>query len=586
MGTDAGLCPENWPANPEVVDNTFTRESIMHRSHFACAASFLFLASAAPVVAQVQGPSSSQTPYLVAAPGSGVRITSIFTTGDSVNSAPDGTPYRMLGTPDGLGAFLDDDVDDELESDGQIPTGTFTLLMNHEFVAGAGTTLHAHGAVGGAFASQWSIDRQTLQVGHGQDLIQQTYLWNPPTSAYALGTTGFARFCSSTLPQRSAFYDKASKTGTKRRILMNGEENGALGRAFAHVVSGPNAGTSYELPRLGKLSFENAVPNPATGIKTLLAASDDFALPGGGELYMYLGTKQNSGTDIDKAGLTNGSLFGIAVNGIPDEDRLAGIPSGSRFSMVNHGDVSHINGAELQAMDDATNVTKFLRAEDGNWDPRNPRDYYFATTDRYDQTRDTPPGATVGRSRLYRLRFDDLSNPAAGGTIDKLLDGTEGYQQLDNMTIDRYGHVLLEEDPGAVSYLAKIWQYDIASGGLKLLAQHDPARFLPGSADFLTIDEEASGIIDASDILGPGWFLLDVQAHYANGLELVEGGQLLALYNPDSNPQFAGVAIPEPGSVVTLLTLAAACGPRRRRWTRVRGRQVSGHRRSSGGSCL
>ena len=89
--------------------------------------------------------------------------------------------------------------------------------------------------------------------------------WNPTTGAYESGTTGFVRFCSSTLAARSAFYDKDSKTGTKRTILMNGEENGALGRAFAHVVTGPNAGTSYELPRLGKLSFENAVPNLATG---------------------------------------------------------------------------------------------------------------------------------------------------------------------------------------------------------------------------------------------------------------------------------------------------------------------------------
>ena len=471
----------------------------------------------------------------------------------------------MLGTPDGLGAFSDDDVDDELEGDGQIRAGTFTLLLNHELLAGAGTTLHAHGAVGVAFVSRWSIDPQTLQVLHGQDLIQQTFLWNPTSSAYEAGTTRFARFCSATLPQRSAFYDKATKTGTKRRLYMNGEENGSAGRAFAHIVSGPNAGTSYELPRLGRLSFENAVPNPASGIKTLVAASDDFALPSGGELYMYLGTKQSSGTDIDKAGLTNGSLFGIAVDGIPDEDRLTGIASGTRFSMVNHGDVSHINGAQLQALDDATNVTKFLRVEDSNWDPHNPRDYYFVTTDRYDTTRDTPPGTTVGRSRLYRLRFDDLNNPAAGGTIDKLLDGTEGYQQLDNMTIDKHGHLLLEEDPGAVSYLAKIWQYDITSGGLKLLAQHDPSRFSPGGADFLTIDEESSGIIDASDILGAGWFLLDVQAHYNNGPELVEGGQLLALYNPDSNPRFAGVLIPEPGSIVTLLTLAAACGLHRGR---------------------
>jgi hypothetical protein len=33
-------------------------------------------------------------------------------------------------------------------------------------------------------------------------------------------------------------------------------------------------------------------------------------------------------------------------------------------------------------------------------------------------------------------------------------------------------------------------------------------------------------------VIAPDWFLLDVQAHYATGSELVEGGQLLAIYDP------------------------------------------------------
>ena len=533
----------------------------MKRSLLARRLGLLSSVVTAPAMAQLQGPSSTQTPYLLPAPGTGVKIISVLTTGDSVNPAPDATPYRMLGIPDGLGAFIQDDEDSGNPN-------AFTLLMNHEIGAGLGTTAHAHGAIGGAFVSQWSIDRSTLQVLHGQDLIQQVNLWNPTSGAYEPGTTGFVRFCSSTLAARSAFYDKESKTGTKRTILMNGEENGSLGRAFAHVIGGPNAGTTYELPRLGKLSFENAVPNPATGRLTLVAGTDDFALPTGGEVYMYLGTKQDTGTEVDKAGLTNGSLFGIAVNGIPDEDRLTGIPSGTRFSMVNHGDVSGLDGNQLQTLGDSANTTKFLRPEDGHWDPKNPRDFYFATTDRYDQTRDTPPGTTVGRSRLYRLRFEDLANPTAGGTIDMLIDGTEGAQQLDNMTIDGRGHVLLTEDPGAVSRLAKLWQYDIATDSLKLIAEHDPARFSPSAAGFLTIDEEASGIIDASDILGPGWFLLDVQAHYPNGPELVEGGQLLALYNPDSDPGLAAMRVPEPTTAAAILTLWAASGLRRRQMRR------------------
>jgi hypothetical protein len=71
------------------------------------------------------------------------------------------------------------------------------------------------------------------------------------------------------------------------------------------------------------------------------------------------------------------------------------------------------------------------------------------------------------------------------------------------------------------------------------VAQHDPARFgnitVPATAPF-NQDEESSGIIDVSSILGEGWYLPDVQAHYSITGELVEGGQLLALHVPPGKP--------------------------------------------------
>ncbi len=61
----------------------------------------------------------------------------------------------------------------------------------------------------------------------------------------------------------------------------------------------------------------------------------------------------------------------------------------------------------------------------------------------------------------------------------------------------------------------------------------------PATAPF-NIDEETSGVIDMQNILGPGWYLLDAQAHYTTGIpaDLVEGGQLLALYNPATANSF------------------------------------------------
>lgn len=53
----------------------------------------------------ITGPSSSQSPYLLRAQP-GVVTVSLLTVGDSVNLKPDGmTPYRMVGIPDGLGAY-------------------------------------------------------------------------------------------------------------------------------------------------------------------------------------------------------------------------------------------------------------------------------------------------------------------------------------------------------------------------------------------------------------------------------------------------------------------------------------------------
>jgi hypothetical protein len=105
---------------------------------------------------------------------------------------------------------------------------------------------------------------------------------------------------------------------------------------------------------------------------------------------------------------------------------------------------------------------------------------------------------------------------------------------LDNVTIDHRGRILMDEDPGNTDRSAKIWLYDISSGEFVQIGEHNPTFFDPtiiNNSRFLTQDEESSGIIDVADILGKGWFLLDVQGHKANpDPELVEFGQLLAMY--------------------------------------------------------
>jgi hypothetical protein len=451
------------------------------------------------------GPSSSQSPYVLPSQP-GVVTKSLLTVGDSVNLKPDGTPYRMVGIPDGLGAFDNGD-------------GTFTVLMNHELGGTAGVE-RAHGATG-AFVSKWTIRKDDLSVVAGEDLIEQVAIWDTDAAAYDDPTTGvvISRLCSADLPLPTALFNSASGNGYNGRIFFDGEEV-AGGRAFAHLLDG----TSYELPWMGKAAWENILANPGTGDKTVVAGFDDTTP---GQVYIYAGQKnQSTGSPIEDAGLIGGNLYGIQVPDFPTEPE-DGIPSGTRFKVHDFGDASAKTAAQIEAEGDAAGVTDFFRPEDGAWDPERPSDLYFNTTANFD-----------GNSRVWRLRFDDPSNPAGGGEIDMLLKGeedggtSEKHRMLDNMTINRHGQLVLQEDPGNQAYLARIWLYDIASDKLTEAAHHDPARFAPPSPA-LTQDEESSGVIDVSSILGSGWYLLDVQAHYNPGdPELVEGGQLLAMRIP------------------------------------------------------
>jgi hypothetical protein len=480
------------------------------------------MATTVALAADITGPSSSQSPYVVRSQP-GVVSKAILTVGDSVPKAGGGT-YRMVGIPDGLGAFDNGN-------------GTFTVLMNHELGNTVGA-VRAHGGIG-AFVSRWVIDKGSLEVVSGQDLIQNVATWNTATTSYNAPAKGavFNRFCSASLPDVSALY-AGGNLGYDGRLFMDGEETSG-GRAFAHALDG----TSWELPRLGKFAFENALARPGGFAKTVVIAQDDTSGSGGapnGEVYVYIGNKQSTGSPVDKAGLTNGALYGIKVDDSLTESRDTGFGAASRpFTLHSFGNVENWTGAQLQTASDGQ-ITKFLRPEDGSWDPNNPAVYYFVTTDR-------PNSPTqVGRSRLWRLTFSNVDNPVAGGTIEMLLGGTEGQEMLDNITVNDRGQVLLQEDVGENARLGRLWLYDPPSDVLTEIAQHDPDRFSNGAPSFITEDEESSGIIPAP-FLGEGWYLLDVQAHapwsstagtlpknfppYSDA-ELVEGGQLLALHVP------------------------------------------------------
>lgn len=442
---------------------------------------------------------SSAKPYMTPQ-AEGVRVKAILTTGDAVGKKPDGSPYRLAGIPDGAGAFDNGD-------------GTFTMVVNHELGNTSGIE-RAHGAKG-AFVSKWTVRKADLAVLKGEDLIQEAVLWDAATSSYKPAAKGanFGRFCSADLPDMTALFDAESGTGYEGHLFFNGEESGTEGRAIAHGMDG----TSYELPRLGKASWENVVPSPKPGKATVAIGLDDS---GGGQVYIYAGTKTASGSAVERAGLTNGTLYGLRVVGQPVENPDLGIPSGA-FEAYEFGNVENWTGSKLDTESNTNLVTKFQRPEDGGWDPTNPNHFYFVTTASFS-----------GMSRLWRLAFVDSSKPELGGTFEMLLDGSEGQKMFDNMTVNSLGQVYLQEDVGNNAHLGKVWRYEVATDELVEVLRADADLFTQGAPGYLTQDEEASGVIDAGHLLGQGWFLSVIQVHKSAETELVEGGQIFAFFDP------------------------------------------------------
>jgi hypothetical protein len=480
----------------------------------------LALASFGAQADSFTGPQSSQTPYVVPT-ADGWEVTSLITVGDSAKESP----YVMVGIPDGMGA-----VAGKFAGNGTYVADKafMTVFLNQELGSTSGVE-RAHGTKG-AFVSQ---------VKWGEDLIRRVLTWQGGTFADTTGLTVFNRFCSGDLPPLTGFYSPTTGNGFDGLIYMNGEEAGAEGRAFAHVASGDEKGTSYELPYLGKFSWENSVAHPNSGDKTLVVGLDD-STPG--QVYLYVGDKQDYGNPVERAGLQNGLLYGIKVtNGGPNY--AGGAVPRENAGAINGNFTLHPftrpqaagTGAALQGESVANGVTEFARPEDGHWDTKSPNVFYWVTT-----------GATGQSARLYRFTFDSIANPT-GGTIELVVDsasltGTDGVtaRSFDNMVVDADGNIIIQEDPGNSSYIAKTWKVNPATGAAVQIFESDRERFLPGAPGFLTQDEENSGVIEVTDIVrnanwyeaGRRYYLGNMQAHYDIPGELVQGGQVYLMASP------------------------------------------------------
>jgi hypothetical protein len=426
---------------------------------------------------------TQKPPYLVpTAPG--VQVDPILSTSDIV---PDGqTPqYQMSGIPDGLGAY------------GKKNKRTYTVVMNHEL----GRTFPGQPPAVDARISKLTIDKTDNSV------LSAKYLFT--------GQEGFERFCSATLEviHGTPWY-------------FTGEEAINAGHDGSSIAMNADTGEWVETPHFGHIQHENVVPTKLSKW-FFLTTDDDFRLGENAYLFAYIASSFKAAISGDQK---KGSLYVWKADSATDSTQIAkGQTLTGRFVPITQAE--NANSTTIKQAAAAKGAFKFDRLEDAARYEQVKGRYYFTDTGKAPRTE---------RGRLYQ--FDvDRSDPTEAD-LKLVLDGDHGDDIVNPDNIDTSARsVVIQEDRESAfrDVYNRVLVYDIADGTVTPVARvATPGTLRPGTW-------ESSGVINAFDILGAGWWLTDVQAHGTTlapqpGPTLVpnsatgEDGQLQAVFIPQT----------------------------------------------------
>jgi hypothetical protein len=421
---------------------------------------------------------TSERPFLVPILP-GVMIEPVLTTGDVIGQG--NAAYQMSGVPDGIGWFS--------SADG------VEVFFNHELSPRydpsgsrvSHVTLNSDGAV---TAAQYTID----------------------------GTENFEWFCSSTLEEIDGV-----------PWYFTGEESIRSQRRGISIAVDASTGRVVKTPQFGHLSHENIVPVQGLS-KAFFGLSED----GFGEkaqLYAYIARSFDGAIRGDEGSLRVWLPDEPVADGNPSSDDIAKgeTMSGHFVRIPNAADVMP---GKLDARMQEIGAFDFTRIEDQVDDPNDPGVIYFAESGAANQE--------ITHGRIYRLEVDPARPRNA--TLTVVLDAEAGDDIFspDNLGISDTALVIQEDRNWKKSGFNRVLVYNLASGTLVAVARTDPDQAIvddrgPGAW-------ESSGAVDASEAFGPGWWLMDVQAHYTEmnvpdlSLEpntaVGEGGQLLLVFIP------------------------------------------------------
>lgn len=451
---------------------------------------------------------SSSAPQYVETVAAGISLKVLATSGDIISG------YQIAGIPDGTGAL----------ASGK----NVTMLMNHEIGYGeiAKSIARAGGTAFGATVDKFSINPATQSITTAKEFLTGVKFYDYSTSTWGTTpgapagataadsygtpqhTTFLNRFCSASLSPAGRFYYKSGKTeyGIKDAVFLTGEEGSDESRGFAVNAKGE----AVQIPGFGLAAFET-FNNIKTGTRTTAVFGNEDGSATNSQLWLYQGTKQSKGTWFAKAGLTGGKTYVM---------KIANFAAESEFrAQVGKGKATDVSFAAIDATDNGVNQNKtalnlgtaLARVEDGAFDPKNPSVYYFVTTESNKDANATKLDSTYplvtkrDGGALWKLELKDIKNPAAGGKITMLLDGTEApyLNKPDNIEVDGFGNILIQEDPGNNPQLTRMFAYRIADGKLVIMNQFNEAMFsaAKGAASFITEDEETSGVLNVTSLM-------------------------------------------------------------------------------------
>lgn len=444
-------------------------------------------------------------PVFVESSSRAATLKSLVTAGDKFGS------FLVPGLLDGTGAY----------SDAQ----GLHLLSVSEFpyaVASTAKFNYAGGQAQGSPITHFVVDSKTHKIKSASSAIKDVLWYNyatkkhgetpvAPVGAAPVDLTGVPqhskfldRFCSATLRQTGAFTYRQSASsallGYSGRVFLTGEETGDEGRAFALN----STGQLVQLPKLGLGSWENLTPSLKSSLATVVVGTEDNAA-NNSQLRLYVGKKLATGKWFDRAGLNNGKSYVMEAGEFADDtDIRASVTKGTPID-VQFNEVDNSLDGGSQNFEALLGGTTMSRLEDGVFDPTSPNDFYFTTTESsgdVNATKANPATPKIKRDggALWRLRFNDVTKPLSGATLTMILDGSEApyLNKPDNLEIDAYGNIFIEEDPGINEHRSRLMVFNPATSKFTVLATAKKRYFSALGADYLTNNEELTSVVDVS----------------------------------------------------------------------------------------